>query len=186
MTKSIDPIATSNIVRAAYLRYLRSLFPVREAALAAALDAAITSDDALTKGPLLEITPPYAPGATLEQLVEEGLLSDGLRDVSGDAMPFNRPLYRHQEQAVRKLTAGRNVVVATGTGSGKTESFLIPILDELSRQQAAGTLGPGVRALLLYPMNALANDQVKRLRGVLAGAPHMTFGRYTGDRPQDW
>jgi hypothetical protein len=185
MTKSIDPIATSNVVRSAYLRYLRSLFPIREAALAAALDAAITSDDALTKGPLLEITPPYAPGATLEQLVDEGLLCHGLNDVSGEAMPFDRPLYRHQEQAVRKLSAGRNVVVATGTGSGKTESFLIPILDELARQHAAGTLGPGVRALLLYPMNALANDQVKRLRGVLAGAPHMTFGRYTGDTPQD-
>ena len=48
----------------------------------------------------------------------------------------------------------------TGTGSGKTEAFLLPILDRLFREQAAGTLvQPGVRALLLYPMNVLANDQ---------------------------
>ena len=54
--------------------------------------------------------------------------------------------------------------MATGTGSGKTESFLLPVLSALTAEHAAGTLGPGVRALLLYPMNALANDQLRRLR----------------------
>ena len=97
---------------------------------------------------------------------------------------MDRPLYLHQEQAIRKITAGRNVIVASGTGSGKTESFLLPILDALSAEQARGTLGPGVRALLLYPMNALANDQIKRLRQLLARAPHITFGRYVGDTPR--
>ena len=93
-----------------------------------------------------------------------------------------RPLHAHQEQAIRKVAAGRNVVVATGTGSGKTESFLVPILDALSAEYARdGELGPGVRALLLYPMNALANDQMKRLRQILKAAPHITFGRYVGD-----
>ena len=91
----------------------------------------------------------------------------------------------HQEQAIRKVAAGRNVVVATGTGSGKTESFLLPILDALSAERAReGTLRPGVRALLLYPMNALANDQMKRLRQMLKAAPHITFGRYVGDTKQ--
>jgi ATP-dependent helicase YprA (DUF1998 family) len=73
------------------------------------------------------------------------------------------------------------VIVATGTGSGKTESFLIPIINELMREKEAGTLGPGVRALLLYPMNALANDQVKRIREILLNYPEITFGRYTGE-----
>lgn len=89
--------------------------------------------------------------------------------------------YRHQEAACRKAAAGRNLVVASGTGSGKTESFLLPILDHLCAEQAAGTLRPGVRAVLLYPMNALANDQLKRLRLLLADYPHITFGRYTGE-----
>ncbi|MEW6573198.1 MAG: DEAD/DEAH box helicase [Bacillota bacterium] len=95
---------------------------------------------------------------------------------------MNRPLYRHQEEAIRKLVVGRrNVVVATGTGSGKTEAFLIPILNHLFREEEAGLLGPGVRALLLYPMNALANDQLDRLRKLLKNYPRITFGRYTGE-----
>lgn len=185
MTGSIDPLAMSEVVRGAYQRYLRSLLPVRDVDLAAALDRAIMSDEALTKGPLLEVTPPYALGSTLTDLVREGVVSPELADLAGPALPLDRPLYEHQEQALRKVNAGRNVVVATGTGSGKTESFLLPILDELSRQNAAGELGPGVRALLLYPMNALANDQVKRLREMLVTAPHITFGRYTGDTQND-
>ncbi|MBY8854650.1 DEAD/DEAH box helicase, partial [Saccharothrix sp. MB29] len=79
-------------------------------------------------------------------------------DLGSRALPLDRPLYRHQEQALHKAAQGRNLVVATGTGSGKTESFLLPVLDSLVGEHARGELGPGVRALLLYPMNALAND----------------------------
>ena len=76
----------------------------------------------------------------------------------------------------------RNLIVATGTGSGKTESFLIPILNHLLCEEETGTLvQPGVRALLLYPMNALANDQLKRLRTLLENCPAITFGRYIGE-----
>ena len=57
----------------------------------------------------------------------------------------------------------------------------MPIIDYLLRQQDRGELGPGVRALLLYPMNALANDQLKRIRELLQHLPTITFGRYTGD-----
>jgi len=94
---------------------------------------------------------------------------------------LERPVYLHQETAIRQIAAGRNAVVATGTGSGKTESFLIPILDHLQREAGTDRLTPGVRALLLYPMNALANDQLKRLRRMLADTPEITFGRYTGE-----
>jgi ATP-dependent helicase YprA (DUF1998 family) len=69
-----------------------------------------------------------------------------------------RQLYVHQEEAIRRVAAGKNIVVATGTGSGKTECFLYPILLHLYREQmeSTPTIGPGVRALVLYPMNALA------------------------------
>jgi hypothetical protein len=94
---------------------------------------------------------------------------------------FDGDWYLHQCKAIEKATAGRNLIVATGTGSGKTETFMLPIVDALLREQEAGTLSaPGVRALLLYPMNALANDQLKRLRRLLAPLPEITFGRYTG------
>ena len=130
----------------------------------------------------MEATPPYQPGATLDALIREGVLNPAFRKLDSDALPLTRPLHTHQEQAIRKVGAGRNVVVASGTGSGKTESFLVPILDALSAEYARdGELHPGVRALLLYPMNALANDQMKRLRQILQAAPHITFGRYVGD-----
>ena len=180
----MDAIATSALLSSTYRRYLRSLLPVRDPALAAALADCIAASPLLTKGPLLEATPPYQTGATLRDLIGEGVLDPAFARLAGPALPLDRPLYRHQEQALRKAAAGRNLVVATGTGSGKTESFLLPVLSALTAEHAAGTLGPGVRALLLYPMNALANDQLRRLRRLLADAPQITFGRYTGDTPE--
>ena len=183
MTGGFDPLATSDLITSGYRRYLRSLLPVRDPHLAAALDSEIAHSP-LTKGPLLESAPPYEHGATLADLVARGVLHPSFGSLGSAALPMERPLYLHQEQAIRKITSGRNVIVASGTGSGKTEGFLLPILDALSAEHARQALGPGVRALLLYPMNALANDQIKRLRQVLAHAPHITFGRYVGDTPE--
>jgi ATP-dependent helicase YprA (DUF1998 family) len=109
--------------------------------------------------------------------MEIGVLSPGFERID---IPYTRPLYKHQETAVEKSCGGANIVVSTGTGSGKTESFLLPVFDSLLRELQAGTLSPGVRALIIYPMNALANDQVERLRKVLAHIPEITFGSYTG------
>ena len=185
MTEHIDPVGAATQIKETYRRYLRSLLAVRDPQIDAALTTAIDSTPLLDKGPYLEATPPYAPGASLQQLIDEGVLTPGFADLAGPALPLERPLYVHQEMSVRKAAAGRNVVVATGTGSGKTESFLLPILDSLVREHEAGSLGSGVRALLLYPMNALANDQMKRLRQLLTDYPHITFGRYTGDTEND-
>ncbi|MGI5291446.1 DEAD/DEAH box helicase [Nonomuraea polychroma] len=177
----MDPLATSALVAGTYRRYLRSLLPVREPAIAEALAEQIEASPLLTKGPLLEATPPYRTGATLRELIGQQVLDPAFATLGSRALPLDRPLYLHQEQALRKAATGRNLVVATGTGSGKTESFLLPILSALT---AEGDLPPGVRALMLYPMNALANDQLKRLRDLLAAAPQITFGRYTGDTPE--
>lgn len=185
MTASIDAVGTSGEIKATYRRYLQSLLAVRDPDIDAALRRAIDTTQMLDKGPYLEATPPYAPGASCSDLIAEGVLAPGFAKLETDALPLGRPLYVHQERAIRKVAAGRNVLVATGTGSGKTESFLLPILDSLVREQERGELGPGVRALLLYPMNALANDQMKRLRQVLARYPQITFGRYTGDTQED-
>ncbi|MCC6386617.1 MAG: DEAD/DEAH box helicase [Dehalococcoidia bacterium] len=115
--------------------------------------------------------------------MEQGVLSPRwLHRRMEHGLPIDRPLYMHQSKAAEHIVGrGRNLVVATGTGSGKTEAFLIPVIDALLREQDAGTLGPGVRALLLYPMNALANDQLKRMRELLADCPEITFGRYTSE-----
>ena len=170
---AFDPVRTSCRITASYRRYLASLLSARDHRIGAALQREITETTLLDKGPFLEATPPYRPGATLGELISEGVLCGEFEHLGGPALPLERPLYIHQEAAIRKVNSGRNVVVATGTGSGKTESFLLPILDSLARERTTGTLGPGVRALLLYPMNALANDQMKRMRSLLATCPHL-------------
>ena len=146
-----------------------------------AFESEVDDSKLLTKGPLLELTPPYALGATPRDLINDGTLHPAFEQLDSKLIPIDRSLYVHQKVAIRKLVSGRNIVVSTGTGSGKTESFLLPILNSLVKEDADGQLGPGVRALLLYPMNALANDQLKRLREALHVCPQITFGRYTGE-----
>src|SRR5699024_5895272 len=97
-----------------------------------------------------------------------------------------RTLYLHQQLALETALAGKNMVVSTGTGSGKTESFLIPILAHLLQEKEEHTLCSGVRALLIYPMNALANDQIERLRELLAKCPEITYGSYTGQTKEKY
>jgi hypothetical protein len=183
MTTSLHPLQTTDLIRNSYLRYLKTIYPFQEQDLRAQFWRALETPELLVKGPLLEASPPFEAGRSIEQLIDAGVLHPGFRALCSEALPLCRPLYLHQEQGIVKTVRdGRNVVIATGTGSGKTETFLLPILDHLLREQEAGTLAqPGVRALLLYPMNALANDQLKRLRRLLAGFPAITFGRYTGE-----
>lgn len=183
MIDRLDPLETAKQIEGSYKRYLKTLLAPRDERLATAFDAEIDASTLLTKGPILEMTPPYETGATCRELIAEGVLDQDFHRI-GSSFPLDQSLYVHQETAIRKFVAGRNLVVSTGTGSGKTESFLIPIINSLIAESRNGTLGPGVRALLLYPMNALANDQLKRLRAVLASLPDITFGRYTGETQQ--
>ena len=163
------------------MRYLKTTFQINDADLAALFRATI-DEHVFIKGPILEATPPFRKGCTLRHLIDEGILSQRFESLNQDLLPLDRPLYLHQERAIRRaVKEGRNLVVATGTGSGKTEIFIVTILNTLFRQQESGLLNPGVRALLLYPMNALVNDQLKRLRQLLKSCPEITFGRYTGE-----
>lgn len=181
----MNPLSAAARIEADYRRYLISGYAPRSEKLREAFERAVSRDFTLVQGPYLQAAAPFESGATLRRLIDDGVLSAGFAQLGSDALPLDRPLHWHQEQAIRRaVTTRRNLVVATGTGSGKTECFLVPILDHLMREAQAGTLAqPGVRALLLYPMNALANDQQRRLRGILASYPGITFGRYVGETP---
>ena len=172
-----SPIEASNEIGAKYARYLSTIFNIANEGYAAQFQEQLNDHKLFMAGPYLDVTDSFEKGKSLVSLMEEGLVSKEFVSVN---TPIDRPLYRHQEIALRKIKQGRNVVVSTGTGSGKTECFLIPILDELIALHNAGELGDGVRALLIYPMNALANDQVERLRSLLKNTPYITFGSYTG------
>lgn len=180
---TLHPIETMKHIRQTYLRYLKTIYPFRDEELRTLFREALEEEERLVKGPILEAAPPFASGRSIAQMVEEGLLHPSFRRLCSEAMPWERPLYLHQDQAINHIIKqNRNLIVATGTGSGKTETFLLPILHHLLSEESTGTLNQhGVRGLLLYPMNALANDQLKRLRHVLAHYPNITFGRYTGE-----
>ena len=177
-------------IRQRYENYLKTSFFFKEPNLRASFQEALKEEGSLLKGPYPEPTRGFEPGSNAHALAQECFPNKSL-----DLLPalIDRPLYLHQEQAIRSTyIEDQNVVVATGTASGKTESFLYPILFELYRQHLAGDLEePGVRAMILYPMNALANDQRERLGDICrklrdeSSSFEPTFGQYNGQTPRD-
>ena len=131
------------------------------------------------KGPFVETLPDFEKGRSMAQLRKDGVIAPGWQALE-KTIPsvWTRPLHAHQEEA---LLSDENHLVATGTGSGKTESFLYPLIDDILKQ---GDLSrSGVRAILVYPLNALANDQLNRIAQLLfhdLADPGITLGRYTG------
>ena len=164
-----------------YQRYLETLFGFRDPELRESFKKALNSGH-LSKGPYLEATPTFrlarTPGDLIRSLLQRPPDQRFIMGVRGDEFRF----YQHQEEAITRVFNGHNIVVASGTASGKTESFVYPILIHLYQEYLKGTLGPGVRALILYPMNALANDQLDRLRDMLGGTG-ITFGQWVGTTP---
>lgn len=180
----IHPLRGKDNIDIAYRDYLASSFPINDEVIEEAFLNELMKENLLSKGPYLEVTAPYKKGSSIAELVTEGELSPLFMKVNQEELPFDRALYTHQERSIRKANKNKNFVVATGTGSGKTESFMLPILNSLFKEVENQTLTPGIRALFVYPMNALANDQMKRLRSLLKDTPEITFGRYTGETEQ--
>ena len=96
-------------------------------------------------------------------------------------------LYTHQLEAVKQVNAGKSIIVSSGTGSGKTECFLYPMLNQLLRTEDEKSLKePGVRVLMIYPMNALVKDQLKRIVELLKRQDLITVGMYTSQTPNSY
>ena len=190
MTSATDIQGWPERIRQRYENYLKTSFFFKEPLLRASFQEALRQEGTLLKGPFPEPQRRFAEGIHAHKLAAECFPgeAEGLLPALIDGQ-----LYTHQERGVRATHVdGVNVVVATGTASGKTESFLYPILFELYRQHLAGELEePGVRALILYPMNALANDQRERLgmicRNLSEGMSGFkpTFGQYIGQTPNN-
>lgn len=176
---SIHPINATIRLQNRYMDYLTSFFKINNHALQEQFKHNLRIDNQFLKGPYLEATLPYKPGKTITELIQEDIIHPEVARFLPGGDTFR--LYRHQESAIRLAKTNQSFVVATGTGSGKTESFMLPIFNHLLEQKQANLLTDGVRALLLYPMNALANDQLDRLRELLKDTPEITFGRFTGE-----
>ncbi len=185
-----EPVNLAEEVKERYKRYLETTFYFKDPGLRRSFQESLSSGY-LSKGPYLESTSVFKRGKRTGELFQE-LLPNPPDEGFLKALWGDRPLYIHQERALKKVFGeSHNVVVATGTASGKTETFLYPVLLHLYQEFQARQLGPGVRALILYPMNALANDQRERLGEICqklqdAGSPFkFTFGQYIGETPED-
>ena len=205
--------------------YIESQYRISHPLVFAERSALLRERGVIAQDPFIEATPAFAPARLLRELEQEypGDIPPGLSKLVEHGVAVDRfPLYTHQEEALlASFGDAPNLLVATGTGSGKTEAFVLPILARILKEArtwsapkarpSEGFFNPedgtwqhsrrhetreaGVRAIILYPMNALVNDQMSRLRRVLSlnGSPdwqrqHLDgnlihFGMYTSLTP---
>ena len=173
-----------------YGSYVRSFLTIKDERM----DELVTREmegGFLWPDPLIQLNPAYEPGEPIQQLIDQGVLHSEciniFRDKQEDGTvgpPFQ--LHRHQVESIRAARAGDGYVLTTGTGSGKSLSYIVPIVDHVLRRGS----GKGIQAIIVYPMNALANSQMGELekflcRGYPQGRPPVTFRRYTGQESDE-
>ena len=190
---------TTQQLQRALRDYIEATYHISHPTLVAQRRCLLEEPGVIHQRPYLESTPRYMPGAAFRDLGLESAVLEVFSTVSsaegGLDLLIHDPPYQHQATSAKlSLVEGRSLVVMTGTGSGKTECFLLPILGKFacearSKGQGFGAT-PAVRAMVLYPMNALVNDQLGRLR-LLFGDPRIVekfmdwsgrparFARYT-------
>ena len=183
----MNPLTFNRQVLQQFLRYQKTTFPLADPNLAAQaaefLDPSNPEESPLRAEPWLSVSRPFEVGRSLVELSSSAAPeNERLHPAISQLFPMPN-LYAHQDDALQSLSANRNVLVSTGTGSGKTEAFLLPIIDHCLKLRDEGA-PEGLAALLIYPMNALASDQLDRLRELLAGTG-IPYGMYVGLTPQD-
>lgn len=137
--------------------------------------------------PWLSLNPAFESGGAVSELVSEGILHEECRRIFrvkstiDDLGSHELTFHRHQRDAIEVARSGKSYVLTTGTGSGKSLAYIVPIVDSVLRQERRA----GVKAIVVYPMNALANSQQLELEKFLRfgygpGHEPVTFARYTG------
>lgn len=169
-----------------YRSYVSSFISISQKRLREFVDDCFKTGS-LWPDPLIQLNPTFKAGKTIDALVDEDILhpecSNAFRRDKTEEVGSGSPLllHQHQEEAIRKGREGRNYILTTGTGSGKSLSYIIPIVDHVLRNGS----GRGIQAIIIYPMNALANSQFGELEKFLKlgfpdGRGPVTFERYTG------
>jgi len=178
---ALNPVAYAEKVVGNFLRYQLTAYPFADPDLYAQVRRLLSLEETrrtpLLKGPYVSLSRAFRRGTAVSELVAEGVLHPHLANLIPHA-----DVYGHQERAIRAIVGGRTTLVSTGTGSGKTECFLYPAISRCLglRDEDAPA---GIAAVLVYPMNALAEDQLARLRDLLAGTG-IPFGMYVGKTPE--
>ena len=181
----MDVFSLRNEVIEDYGAYVHSFLTIKDEAIQRLVREEMEGGF-LWPDPLIQLNPSFEVGETLQELIDSDVLHPEciniFRDKGEDGTvgpPFR--LHRHQIGGIRAARAGDSYVLTTGTGSGKSLSYIIPIVDHVLRRGS----GKGIQAIVIYPMNALANSQMRELekflcRGYPKGDAPVTFRRYTG------
>lgn len=169
-----------------YARYTRSFIKIANERIHAMVDQALEAG-ALWPEPLLQLNPTFQPGGSIDDLVADGTLHPECAKIfkidKSESDLHGKPLtlHQHQTDAIRIAKESKSYVLTSGTGSGKSLTYIIPIVDHVLRRGS----GKGIQAIVVYPMNALANSQHEELckfikRGYKEGEEPVRFARYTG------
>ncbi|MFI7131328.1 DEAD/DEAH box helicase [Nonomuraea sp. NPDC050153] len=167
----MNPLELAERLRDDYRRFTWTTYPIADAGLREQLERMVDHEALLWRGPYLSVQPRFQLDETLVGLAGKV----GLPTQIVKAFPRVERLFTHQVEAITRIHNGQNTLVATGTGSGKTEAFLIPVVAHAFQNRRRA----GVKAIALYPMNALVNDQQDRVR-TACEALGLTYGVYTG------
>ena len=172
-----------------YANYARSFIRIADPKIRDAVDREVDAG-LLWPDPLLQLNPNFQPGGTMSRLVADGVLHpdcDRIFRIRRDQDDLGAPmtLYRHQAEAIEVARQGHPYVLTTGTGSGKSLAYIVPIVDHILRRGS----GRGIQAVVVYPMNALANSQQEELSKFVkwgfGDRPLVTFERYTGQESDE-
>lgn len=178
----MDPFQVLSDVQATYLTYVHTFQKFKNPAIKDWVSDRLKAGTLLWKDPYVELSRPFERGETFDELSAAGLLHPKTAqcftvDAGNRAASSVHP-YRHQSDAIRSILGGHNTIVATGTGSGKSFCFGVPIVSEALRMHDHGVRG--IKAVIIYPMNALANSQYEDFAKRLAGSG-LKLALYTGD-----
>jgi len=178
-----------NII-SAYESYIRSFFRIKDTKILEFVDSKI-SDGFLWPDPLVQLNPSFELGSTIDGLVQHKILHEECSKIfriKKHPKDFGKTLqlYKHQEEAIHAAQSSGDYVLTTGTGSGKSLAYIIPIVDNILHNRAV----KGIRAIIVYPMNALANSQFLELEKFINyGYPDskgpFRFARYTGQESNE-
>lgn len=173
-----------------YASYIRSFINVREKKIRLEVDKYLDEGN-LWPEALIQLNPSFENGGYIDELVHQGLIHPKCANVFRMGKKEKPPgismrLHRHQLDAIKAAREDKNYVLTTGTGSGKSLAYVIPIVDYVLRQGS----GKGIKAIIVYPMNALANSQENELEKFLCdgypdGKGPVTFRKFTGQEKED-
>jgi ATP-dependent helicase YprA (DUF1998 family)/very-short-patch-repair endonuclease len=186
----MDVFSLRNSLIDDYSSYISSFINIKDPRINEYVSKSI-NEGLLWPDPLIQLNPSFKPGKWIDELVEEGLLHPECKYIfrrKNSLSDFGQRfrVHQHQEDAIRSAKSKSNYILTTGTGSGKSLSYIIPIVDNVLR----GGSGRGIKAVIIYPMNALANSQIIELEKFLQfgypdGKGPVTFRRYTGQEGQE-